>query len=188
MAKVTAERVAELLPEVELIGNGEWREKVIAIWQEAVEMSRWETMDQVKFNALCPGASLVSHTRAVTRSALSMLEAVRDFCGAEFSRDVIVVECLLHDVCKTVENDPGPGDRCVKSPVGKTYQHGFLSGYLAQKHGLPPEIVASLIAHTSHSKVVPSTLEGMFLFYADMACADMYRFQAGAPLKLAEFK
>ena len=36
--------------------------------------------------------------------------------------------------------------------------------------------------------MIPATLEGIVLFYADMACADMYRFQAGAPLKISEYK
>lgn len=187
MPKVTLEHVAELLPEVEMIADSKLKETVCKIWQEAVELSNWPDMDNIQFNALCPGSRLVAHTRAVANAALGMLEAVSTHCGAAYDRDAMIVEALLHDVCKVLENDPTE-DGCKKNKIGKTYQHGFLSGYFAQKYGLPSDMVSAVVSHTNASRVVPHTLEGIYLFYADMACADYYRFDAKAALKIQDFK
>lgn len=188
MTKVNYEHIVELLPEINDIRNEELREKVCSIWQEAVDSSNWEDMDNIKFNSLCPGAKLVHHTRAVTQATVAILTVLKENCGADFDKDTALVEGLLHDVCKVMEYDPAPDNLSTKNKIGKTIQHGFFSGYYGQKYGLSTDIVASLVAHTSHSRMIPATLEGIVLFYADMACADMYRFQAGAPLKISEYK
>lgn len=92
----------------------------------------------------------------------------------------------MHDVCKLEEMEMGDqGSKTSrKSSLGKIYQHGFLSGYYTQKYGLPNEVTGLVVAHSGQSKVIPRSIEGMILYYADMMDADIHFVQAGTTLCL----
>jgi len=181
-------KIETLLPEIDLIGNHEWRTTVCDIWKEAYGESHWENISDAVFSSETPGFDLISHTRAVTCIALKIAEEAERFLGIHCDNDTIVVLCLLHDVCKLVENDPKHDNPAIpeKSPLGKIYQHGFMSGYYAQKRGLPERIVADLVAHSGKSKMIPATHEGLCMYYADVAVADHVFLKAGHKLILSK--
>ncbi len=176
-------------PEIEWIGNVEWKRIVAEIWAKAFKDSKWERLKDAQYNPLCPGISLVDHTRAVTRAAVEMARCFASIFGEKVnvSQDVLVTASLLHDVCKLIEYEPGEHG-AVKGKIGSSFQHGFLSGYYALEAGLPPEVVSIIISHTGESRSVPRSPEGILLYYADMADADVHRSSARAPLLLEKGK
>jgi putative nucleotidyltransferase with HDIG domain len=187
--QVTSEDVVSFLPEVKLVQNAEWREKICRIWKEAYDESAWENFQDMAFNYLTPGFDLIKHTRGTTLSALAIAENLENLWGIPMNKDVLIAACLLHDVCKAVEYNPGdkPGTS-VKSKKGKLYQHGFFSAYYALKEGFPDEVTAIVLSHTGASRACPDSLEGIALYYADMAFADFPRKQAGVPLLMESNK
>lgn len=182
---INIEEIEKAFPELNTINNVEWRKKVCNIWKEVFENSRWERLNDAQYNPLAPGISLVDHTRAVTLGALDLAKNLNKIFNVLVSNDVLIVSCLLHDVCKLVEYEPaGNGSIAKKSIIGKQYQHGFLSGYYALKENFPESIVSIVVSHSGESKTIPRSIEGLALYYADMADADFHRLIAGAPLLL----
>lgn len=187
MGKISDSAILEQFPQIRDIQNARIRQAVLAIWQEVFEAGKWDSLDGPRFNLLTPDIALVEHTRCVTDGAIALARASEMHFGTKIDYDVLIASCILHDVSKVLEMEPCEGG-AQKSQIGKTYQHAFFSAYYAKKHDLPDEIVTTVLTHTGFSKTLPSTREGVILFYADMADADMHRFEAGAPLNIAHHK
>lgn len=188
MKKIIPDAVLALLPEIGQIQDGALRQTTLDIWCEVFQESSWDSLEGAKFNAACPGVTLVDHTRAVTLGALALAEAHTAVFHVPYDKDTLLVCSLLHDVCKLLEMDADGENGAKKNQIGKTYQHGFFSGYYAQKYGLPPRIVATLIAHTGNSKAPLRSPEGIALFYADMHDADRHRLNNDLSLHLDKMK
>lgn len=185
MKKINIEKVMTLFPELSLLDNKEWAEKVCLVWKQAFEESKWENIEDAQHNHMTPGVSLINHSRSVAINALNMVETLYNILKVKADKDVTIVSCILHDVCKLVELEPDENGGCKKSAIGKQYQHGFLSGHYALNAGFPEKVVANLINHTPESRVIPRTIEGLALYYADSAVADFQKLIANVPL-LAE--
>jgi len=188
MAKLTKEGILALMPEINEIKDSSLRDIVCKIWCKAADACCWEKVEDAKFNSLCPGVTLIAHTRAVAQGAIALAEAASEKLEISFCRDKLLALSILHDVCKLLECDPNEECEAQKNQIGKCYQHGYLSAYYAQLEGLPVDMVGDLIAHTRHSREIPTTLEGMALFYADTAIADFSRKSANAPLHISRIK
>ena len=198
MTKMTEEMVRSYFPQLSEIKNQEYAKKAAEIWVEAFENSCADEIvlvtgageeEYVRREILAtraPGVALVKHTESVTANALMIARNTVEKYGYEIDTDILILAAVLHDVCKLEEmemGDQGSGTSR-KSSLGKIYQHGFLSGYYTQKYGLPNEVTGLVVAHSGQSKVIPRSIEGMILYYADMMDADIHFVQAGTTLCL----
>lgn len=186
MKTISIEKIKEYFPQLSHVKNRELAEAACKIWVEAFSNSSWTQIEDAQFATRAPGVGLIKHTESVTDNALLIAENVIKKYGYHIDLDVLIVSSVLHDVCKLEEMDMdlgGPGTS-TKNEIGKIYQHGFLSGYYTQKYGLPKEITALVVAHSGQSKVIPRTVEGMILYYADMMDADIHFVLAGTTLCL----
>ena len=191
MIKMTEKELLSFFPEIAQIEKPEWRNAVTQIWLEAYDTSSYQSLSDAGFHVSAPQCGLVKHTRAVTLGALALAKITESVLGISCDKDKLIVLCLLHDVCKVLEMESDPdGVRGAvrKTVAAKYYQHGFLSGYYALKYGLPEEIVGLLVAHTDKSSVLPDTVEGICMYYADEAMADQAFKAAGAKLIMHKFK
>lgn len=188
MKQITKEEVLAQFPEIADIQDEMLKQSTLDIWCEVFAQSNWDSLSKAKFNAVCPGITLVDHTRAVTLGALAIAEAHKSVFGGEYDKDTLLVCANLHDVCKLLEQDPDGESGSHKNQIGKTFQHGFFSGYYAQKYGMPMKIVSILVAHTGNSKAPLRSPEGIALFYADMHDADRHRLTNDLPLHLDRMK
>ena len=186
MPTLTQEELLRHVPEISLFTNDAWHGTVCAIWQEAYAESAWNDLADVPFSVAALTVNLVNHVRMVTQTALELARVTREIMGQPCDADKVLLLCLLHDVCKIVENEPDPENpgKPRKSQLGKSCQHGFMSGYYARKHALPDEVVGDLIAHSGWSKMIPATSEALCMYYADMGAADQAFFFASHPLLL----
>ncbi|WP_434310513.1 HD domain-containing protein [Hominifimenecus sp. rT4P-3] len=136
---------------------------------------------------LTPEVSLVAHVENVTEGSVALANVFVQNYQTQVDFDVLIVSALLHDVSKLIEMEPGK-EAIEKTKIGKTFQHGYFGAYMAQKYGLPDSIVTNILTHTGFSKTLPSTIEGIFLFYADMADSDAHRFEDGIALNILHHK
>lgn len=186
MKVVTTKSIMEFFPQLNKVKDKEKAEIACKIWVEAFENSSWADIDYAQFATRAPNVSLIKHTESVADNVVLIAENVRKKFGYEIDMDVLILSAVLHDVCKLEEMEIGDGGvgTSKKSAVGKIYQHGFLSGYYTQKYGLPKEVTALVVAHSGQSKVIPRSIEGMILYYADMMDADIHFVEAGTTLCL----
>ena len=178
-------RVRELFPEVNEIQDPALAQEVVDIWVEAWKASPWERLEEVPKNPETVSADhkLVTHVRSVTRQAMALARSVQQFHGIQVNMDLLIAGGLLHDVSKLMEYSPGELG-AEKSRFGELIQHGSYAVHKALAHGLPLELVHLLGSHTMQSRVAPSTLEAILLFYADCADSDALLWQAGRGLLL----
>ena len=73
-----AEEVINLIPEIRMIKDDQLRGNVASVWADAIELGGWKVqdLDSIPFTLLIPDCkfSLLHHTRAVTRTAVSIAD------------------------------------------------------------------------------------------------------------------
>lgn len=184
MVKITMEELEKIFPQVKMVNDPTIRNGILQIWQEFFEKSVWEDIEKPGFVSVCPDYSLTVHTNYVTDMAISVAKETEKKLGLPIDWDVLLASCLLHDVSKLAETEPCEGG-FKKNKQGELYQHGFLAAFAAHQHGLPEEVISNLITHTGNSKVLPTNIEGILLYYVDMIDTDIHYFGIGKQMYIA---
>jgi putative nucleotidyltransferase with HDIG domain len=165
-------QITRLLPEIEQIKVERLREQVISTWEEAIKRGGWrlEDLDAIPFTLLIPECkiNLITHTRAVTQSALKIAGVLSDFYPekVQINLDFLIAGAILHDVGKILEYAKEKG-KVVKSKTGTLLRHPFSGSALAYKHGLPDEVVHMIATHAKEGEGGYRTIEAMIIHYAD---------------------
>lgn len=173
--------IREVFPELDAMQNQGWARAVVSVWEEVLERSSWQRAEDARFSIGANEISLIGHTRAVLDLALDIANSLKNVHRRDVAldRDVLVAGCILHDVDKLLALAPDGKGGCVPTDIGYNVQHGFYSAYYAEKAGLPQSIVTLIINHTAFSRMMPSTLESVILFFADIADAEVVKFTYG---------
>ncbi len=172
--------IVKILPEIDLIKDGELRKKVIETWEEAIELGGWscEDLDKIPFTLLIPETdiSIVDHTRAVTRTALAMARELKNSYGdsIDINFDHLIAGALLHDVGKLLEYGRSDG-KVGKSYAGKLIRHPVSGAALAFKHRLPVEVQNMIAAHSKEGDFVKRRPETIIIYHADFTNFEPFR-------------
>ena len=167
------DEVLKLLPEIEWISDGELREKVLRVWEEALKRGNW-SVDKVKeipFTLLikdCP-VSLIDHIRAVTRMAEVVYKEFRNIYGdlVPLNHDYLIAGAILHDIGKFVEYEVDNSGKFVQTRLGKMLRHPFTGAMLADEFGLPPDISHIIATHSHEGDRVKRTPESEIVHRVD---------------------
>ncbi len=167
----TRQDVRAELPELALIGDEHLREKTLDVWVDAMEQGGWEVsdLDDIPFTLLIEtDVSLLRHTRAVTKTAMAIADAMSEFYGeaVPINRDYLVSGGILHDVGKLLEYRR-EGGGFAKSEIGKDLRHPFSGTALAFKHGLPSAVCHLVAVHAKEGEGARRTPEAFIIHYAD---------------------
>ena len=164
--------ISELLPELSLVGDAELRDKVVAVYEAALERGGWkaEDMNRIPFTLLiepCP-ATYAEHVRGVTWCALASAKALSKIYGdrVEVNRDYLVAGALLHDVGKLLEYAEEDG-KFVKSEAGRLLRHPFSGAALAAEFRLPDEVTHIVAVHAKEGEGARASAEAVLVHHAD---------------------
>jgi putative nucleotidyltransferase with HDIG domain len=166
------ESVHSLFPEVDLIKQEDLKNRVISVWQDAIDSGGWTVDDLagIPFTLLIPDCKfdLLLHTRVVTRTAIRIAETLIENYGAAVSidMDILIAGGLLHDVGKLLEY-ARKGDAVVKSEKGSLLRHPFSGQALAYKHGLPFTVLHMIAYHSKEGDLGKRTTEAIIIHHAD---------------------
>ena len=146
--------IVRLLPEIEEIGDGSLRNKVILCWEEAIKFRGWteELLQTMPFTLLAENVQItfIDHVRAVCRMCMACEDVLKEIHGrrrTSINRDYLIAGALLADVGKLCEFEI-VDNRPVKSDFGKHIRHPFSGVGLAYKHGLPSEVMHIIATHS----------------------------------------
>ena len=165
-------KIYQLFPELEQIKDEGLRTKVASTWLEAIERGDWgiDELKEVPFTLLISDCKtdLVTHTRAVTQTAINVASALSEFYKkkVEIDLDLLIAGGILHDVGKILEYGKEQG-KAVKSKTGKLLRHPFSGAALAYKHGLPEEVIHMIATHAREGDGGYRSTEAMIIHYAD---------------------
>lgn len=162
-----------LIPEIEMIKNKDLKEKCILVVEDALKTGGWknEDFDKIPFTLLIENTkiSLLTHTRAVTNTALGMGETLNRFYGEGFiDIDTILCGGVLHDIGKLLEYKMDNG-KYIVSNSGKFLRHPFSGSALSFKHGLPDAVTHIIAMHAKEGDLSKRTREAILVHYADFS-------------------
>jgi putative nucleotidyltransferase with HDIG domain len=169
-----------LLPEFRLVKSPALREMTIKVWVEAMKRAGWGIKDlsEMPFTLLIKDieVNLITHTRAVTLSALRIAEVMLAEYGKKVSihLDHLLSGALLHDVGKLFEYRREEG-KFVKSREGELLRHPISGAAFAFAHGLPQEVVHIIAAHSKEGDGSRRTIEAVIVNHADFVNFDVLK-------------
>ncbi len=166
------DKLLQILPEIEWIGNTDLREKVIATWIDGLERGGWtpEDVTRMPFTlAKKVSASFAQHVRSVTRICAAVsdtFDEIYDGVDLKLDRDMLLAGALLHDVGKLVEMEEVDG-AFRKSADGKLVRHAFSGVALADAHGLPAAVQHIIGTHSKEGDPFKRIPESIICHFAD---------------------
>lgn len=175
---ITAEDIKQLFSnQLNAISNETLRQQVVDAWVEGCRMGGWQSADElsgVPFTLLTDthGVNFIEHTIAVTEGAAALARAQQEtYKNLPYSIDMdrVYAGGLLHDVGKLMEIEPDGKGGFRKSLAGKMARHPISGALLAQKCGLPDDIINTIACHAKEGDGRPQVIETVLIHQADFA-------------------
>jgi len=171
-ADLLSRAVEKLWPELEWITNRDLREKVVATWVRAFELSplKPEDLDHIPFTLLiqdCP-TTFMEHKRCVVHIARRSAESMIEFLGKrlKIDLDTVIAGAILADVGKLLEYEVVDG-KARQSQRGEFLRHPFTGVALAMECGVPETVCHIIAAHAAEGDLVKRTTEAIIVHHAD---------------------
>lgn len=175
------EDIYRIFPELNRLQDRTLKEQCADVWLDAIAEGHWEEKGGFEnLPVVVKGLSKkcketnISHTRTVARLAVAMAEDLsKNYPDAgPCDVDAVLAGAILHDVGKLLEYDAVDGEYCFAKDHLQ-FNHPSIGAYLAQKRGLPKDIVHIILAHSDlmspGGEKCFQTRESLLVKYADCA-------------------
>jgi putative nucleotidyltransferase with HDIG domain len=176
-------RIAELFPNLMDIRDPALRDKVAAVWSEALAVGcggKGWTFDEIRaipFTLLAGKIDLrfVEHLNSCCKQCIAIAAVLKEVFGTRVpvNLDVLIAGSLLADVGKMLEFDKDAAGRVIKGPFGDMLRHPFSGVALCYKHGIPAEVMHIVATHSHEGDKVERTIESWIFHHADFIDFDI---------------
>ncbi len=173
-------KIAELFPSIRKIKNRSLREKVAAVWSEAITTGcggkgwTFSELRAIKFTLLAGVEHLNSCARQCTAIADVLKKSFR--CSIPIQRDYLIAGALLADVGKPLEFDKDASGNVIQGKFGQQVRHPFSGVALAYKHGIPGEVMHIIATHSHEGDKMERSIESIIFHHADFVDFDIAKF------------
>ena len=174
------EAVQRLWPEIEWIEDRDLREKTLATWVRAFELSPLTPEDllEIPFTLLIPNCpvTFMAHKRVVVHIARRSAESMKEFFQASLpiDLDTVIAGAILADVGKLLEYEKVEG-RSRQSRRGKDLRHPFTGVALAMMCGVPDRVCHIIAAHAAEGDLVQRSTEAFIVHHADFMAYEPFK-------------
>lgn len=185
MAYTTAD-IAGLFPNLMDIRNAGLRDKVAAVWNEALTTGcggkGWATdeLRRVPFTLLAGEIDLryIEHLNSCCKQCIAIAGVLKEVFGdrVPIDMDVLIAGSLLADVGKPLEYDKDASGRVVKGHYGEMLRHPFSGVAMCYKHGIPAEVMHIVATHSHEGDKVQRSIESIIFHHADFVDFDIAKF------------
>jgi len=175
--------IAELFPSLMEISDESLREKVAAVWNEAITTGcggkgwTFDELRAVKFTLLAGDIEMtfVEHLNSCARQCIAIADVlVNSFrCGIPIERDYLIAGALLADVGKPLEYARDTSGKVIQGTFGQQVRHPFSGVALAYKHGIPGEVLHIIATHSHEGDKVERSFESIISHHADFVDFDI---------------
>ena len=179
----TTKQISELFPDLTSIRDAALRDKVAAVWSEALITGcggKGWTFDEIRaipFTLLAGKIDMrfVEHLNSCVKQCIAIEKVLSEVFGdrVPVNHDVLVAGALLADVGKMLEFDKNEKGDVVKGFYGEMLRHPFSGVALCYKHGLPPEVMHIIATHSHEGDKVERTIESWIFHHADFIDFDI---------------
>ena len=175
--------IAQLFPDMMKITNAALRDKVAAVWDEALTSgcggNGW-TFDEIRaipFTLLAGKIDLrfVEHLNSCCKQCIAITGVLTEVFGGRVpvNLDYLIAGSLLADVGKMLEFDKNAQGQVVKGPFGEMVRHPFSGVALCYKHGIPAEVMHIVATHSHEGDKTDRTIESWIFHHADFIDFDI---------------
>lgn len=175
--------IATLFPDLMSISDPDLRDRVAAVWNEALTAGcggKGWTFDEIRsipFTLLAGKIDLrfVEHLNSCVRQCIAIEKVLKETFGDRIpvNHDVLVAGALLADVGKMLEFDKDAAGNLIKGHYGDMLRHPFSGVALCYKHGIPPEVMHMVATHSHEGDKVERTIESIIFHHADFVDFDI---------------
>lgn len=175
--------IATLFPDLMSISDPDLRDRVAAVWNEALTTGcggKGWTFDEIRsipFTLLAGKIDLrfVEHLNSCVRQCIAIEKVLKETFGDRIpvNHDVLVAGALLADVGKMLEFDKDAAGNLIKGHYGDMLRHPFSGVALCYKHGIPPEVMHMVATHSHEGDKVERTIESIIFHHADFVDFDI---------------
>ena len=179
----TTKQIAELFPDLMSVRDAALRDKVAAVWNEALTTGcggKGWTFDEIRaipFTLLAGKIDMrfVEHLNSCVKQCIAIERVLNEVFGdrVPVDHDVLVAGALLADVGKMLEFDKNEKGEVIKGRYGDLLRHPFSGVALCYKHGLPPEVMHVIATHSHEGDKVERTIESWIFHHADFIDFDI---------------
>ncbi len=190
----TTKRIAELVPDLVSIGDSSLREKVAAVWNEAITTGcggkGWtiEELRSIPFTLLAGEINLtfIEHINSCVKQCIVIEQVLKETYGdrVPINHDCLVAGALLADVGKPLEYDKDEHGQVIKGRFGEMLRHPFSGVALCYKHGLPPQVMHIVATHSHEGDNVQRSIESIIFHHADFIDFDIAKFLGAKAVKI----
>lgn len=181
--KYTTTDIAKLFPNLMDIKDAGLRDKVAAVWNEALTTGcggKGWTFDQIRaipFTLLAGKIDLrfVEHLNSCCKQCIAIAKVMGEVFGdrVPVNLDLLIAGSLLADVGKMLEFDKDAAGNVIKGFYGDMLRHPFSGVALCFKHGIPPEVMHIVATHSHEGDKVERTIESWIFHHADFIDFDI---------------
>src|SRR5919201_3014576 len=182
----TVNEIEELFPSLLKISDESLREKVAAVWSEAITIGcggkgwTFDELRAVKFTLLAGDIDMtfVEHLNSCAQQCIAIADVLESSfrCGIPIQRDHLVAGALLADVGKPLEYDKDASGKIIQGKFGQQVRHPFSGVALAYKHGIPAEVMHMIATHSHEGDKVERSIESIIFHHADFVDFDIAKF------------
>lgn len=179
----TTRDIATLFPNLMDIRDAALRDKVAAVWNEALTSGcggKGWTFDQIRaipFTLLAGKIDLrfVEHLNSCCKQCIAIAGVLKEVFGSRIpvNLDYLIAGSLLADVGKMLEFDKDGGGQVIKGRFGDMLRHPFSGVALCYKHGIPAEVMHIVATHSHEGDKVERTIESWIFHHADFIDFDI---------------
>jgi putative nucleotidyltransferase with HDIG domain len=179
--------IATLFPNLLDIRDSALRDKVAAVWNEALTTGcggkgwTFEEIRAIPFTLLAGKIDLrfVEHLNSCCKQCIAIAGVLKEVFGSRIpvNLDYLIAGSLLADVGKMLEFDKKAGPDGKPTPVkghfGDMLRHPFSGVALCYKHGIPAEVMHIVATHSHEGDKVERTIESWIFHHADFIDFDI---------------
>ena len=175
--------IAELFPSLMKIKDQSLREKVAAVWNEAITTGcggkgwTFDELRAVKFTLLAGDIDMrfIEHLNSCALQCIAIADVLESAfnCNIPVNRDYLIAGSLLADVGKPLEYDKDASGKVAQGTFGQQLRHPFSGVALAYKHGIPGEVMHMIATHSHEGDKVERSIESIIFHHADFVDFDI---------------
>ncbi len=181
--ETSMKKLEQVIPELNEIHDPELRAKVVAVWEEGMELGGWtaDALAEIPFTLLAEDVDVtfIEHVRTVCRMCIAMERVMADAYGdrVRIDHDTLVAGALLADVGKLIEYRRESDGKTVFADMYRYLRHPFTGVALAYKHGVPEPVLHVIATHAWEGDKFKRRPESIVFHHADFTDFDLARFK-----------
>ena len=184
----TTKDIAQMFPDLMQINDALLRDKVAAVWTEALTTGcggKGWTFDELRaipFTLLAGDIQMtfIDHLNSCCKQCIAIARVLRECFGTQIpiNLDYLIAGSLLADCGKPLEFDKDASGKVIKGHFGDMLRHPFSGVAMCYKHGIPAEVMHIVATHSFEGDPpkVTRSIESIIFHHADFVDFDIAKY------------